>query len=77
MHDAAGLADDPARASPLMVSLVQARPPCRSSSRSSAGALADVLDRRRVLLVAQVWLFLMTVTGVLTIAGVVQPGCSS
>jgi len=39
-----------------------------------AGALADVLDRRRILLIAQVWLFLVTtLLGVLTITGVVQP----
>src|SRR5207237_8938549 len=39
-----------------------------------AGALAVVLDRRRMLLVTQVWLFLMAaLLGVLTVTGVVQP----
>ena len=39
-----------------------------------AGALADVLDRRRVLLVAQVWLLLgAALLGVLTLTGAVQP----
>ena len=39
-----------------------------------AGALADVLDRRRILLIAQVWLFVVAaLLGVLTIADVVQP----
>jgi len=61
--------------SPLMVSLVQAATTLPLFLLAlPAGALADVLDRRRVLLVAQVWLFLMTaLLGVLTIAGVVQP----
>src|SRR5437763_6443123 len=60
---------------PLMVSLVQAAttlPPFLLAL--PAGAVADVLDRRRILLVAQVWLFLVTgLLGVLTIVGVVQP----
>src|SRR3989442_3447349 len=39
-----------------------------------AGALADIFDRRRILLLAQVWWFLTTaLLGVLTITGVVQP----
>jgi MFS family permease len=61
--------------SPLMVSLVQAATTLPLFLFAlPAGALADVLDRRRILLVAQVWLFLMTaLLGVLTIAGVVQP----
>src|SRR2546426_4594605 len=61
--------------SPLMVSLVQAATTLPLFLLAlPAGALADVLDRRRILLVAQVWLFLMTaLLGVLTIAGVVQP----
>jgi MFS family permease/quinol monooxygenase YgiN len=61
--------------SPLMVSLVQAATTLPLFLLAlPAGALADVLDRRRILLVAQVWLFLMTaLLGVLTLAGVVQP----
>src|SRR5713226_2301790 len=52
--------------SPLMVSLVLLALP--------AGALADIFDRRRILLIAQVWWFLTTaLLGVLTITGVVQP----
>src|SRR3977135_4021571 len=43
--------------SPLMVSLVQAATTLPLFLLAlPAGALADVLDRRRVLLVAQVWL---------------------
>src|SRR4029077_3466433 len=39
-----------------------------------AGALADIFDRRRILLIAQVWWFLTTaLLGVLTITGVIQP----
>ena len=61
--------------SPLMVSLVQAATTLPLFLLAlPAGALADVLDRRRILLVAQVWLFLATaLLGVLTIMGVVQP----
>jgi MFS family permease len=61
--------------SPLMVSLVQAATTLPLFLLAlPAGALADVLDRRRILLVAQVWLFLVTaLLGVLTITGVVQP----
>ena len=61
--------------SPLMVSLVQAANTLPLFLLAlPAGALADVLDRRRVLLVTQVWLFLMAaLLGVLTVTGVVQP----
>jgi MFS family permease len=61
--------------SPLMVSLVQAATTFPLFLLAlPAGALADILDRRRVLLVAQIWMFLMTaLLGVLTITGVVQP----
>ena len=61
--------------SPLMVSLVQAATTLPLFLLAlPGGALADVLDRRRVLLVAQVWLFLMAaLLGVLTVTGVVQP----
>src|SRR6266705_5137977 len=47
--------------SPLMVSLVQVATTLPLFLLAlPAGALADVLDRRRILLVAQVWLFLVT-----------------
>jgi len=61
--------------SPLMVSLVQAATTLPLFLLElPAGAIADVLDRRRVLLAAQVWLFAATATlGVLTLLGVVQP----
>src|SRR5256884_4691839 len=61
--------------SPLMVSLVQVATTLPLFLLAlPAGALADALDRRRILLIAQVWLFLVTgLLGVLTIAGVVQP----
>jgi len=61
--------------SPLMVSLVQAATTLPLFLLAlPAGALADVLDRRRILLVAQVWMFLaIALLGVLTITGVVQP----
>ena len=61
--------------SPLMVSLVQAANTLPLFLLAlPAGALADVLDRRRILLVTQVWLFLMAaLLGVLTVTGVVQP----
>ena len=61
--------------SPLMVSLVQAATTLPLFLLAlPGGALADVLDRRRVLLVTQVWLFLMAaLLGVLTLTGVVQP----
>src|SRR5216117_661832 len=61
--------------SPLMVSLVQAATTLPLFLLAlPGGALADILDRRRVLLVAQVWLFLMAaLLGVLTVTGVVQP----
>src|SRR3989454_7198740 len=61
--------------SPLMVSLVQAANTLPLFLLAlPAGALADVLDRRRILLVTQVWLFLMAaLLGVLTVTGLVQP----
>src|SRR5213595_2546283 len=61
--------------SPLMVALVQAANTLPLFLLAlPAGALADVLDRRRILLVTQVWLFLMAaLLGVLTVTGVVQP----
>jgi MFS family permease len=61
--------------SPLMVSLVQAATTLPLFLLAlPAGALADIFDRRRILLIAQVWWFLMTaLLGVLTITGVIQP----
>src|SRR5229473_5658655 len=61
--------------SPLMVSLVQAATTLPLFLLAlPAGALADIFDRRRILLIAQVWWFLTTaLLGVLTITGVVQP----
>src|SRR5438270_12139796 len=61
--------------SPLMVSLVQAATTLPLFLLAlPAGALADIVDRRRILLIAQVWWFLTTaLLGVLTIAGVIQP----
>jgi MFS family permease len=61
--------------SPVMVSLVQAATTLPLFLLAlPAGALADILDRRRVLLVAQVWLFLTTaLLGVLALTGAVQP----
>src|SRR2546425_12268387 len=61
--------------SPLMVSLVQAATTLPLFLLAlPAGALADIFDRRRILLLAQVWWFLTTaLLGVLTITGVVQP----
>src|SRR3989442_5297485 len=61
--------------SPLMVSLVQVATTLPLFLLAlPAGALADVLDRRRILLIAQVWLFVVAaLLDVLTIAGVVQP----
>jgi MFS family permease len=61
--------------SPLMVSLVQVATTLPLFLLAlPAGALADVLDRRRVLLVAQVWLLLgAALLGVLTLTGAVQP----
>ena len=61
--------------SPLMVSLVQAATTLPLFLLAlPAGALADIFDRRRILLIAQVWWFLTTVLlGVLTITGVIQP----
>src|SRR3989475_2923609 len=61
--------------SPLMVSLAQVAPPLPLFMLAlPAGALSDILDRRRVLLATQVWLALMAaLLGVLTVTGVVQP----
>src|SRR5258705_13101785 len=61
--------------SPLMVSLVQAATTLPLFLLSlPAGALAEVFDPRRILLIAQVWWFLTTaLLGVLTITGVIQP----
>src|SRR2546429_4247227 len=61
--------------SPLMVSLVQAATTLPLFLLAlPGGALADILDRRRILLATQVWLFLMAaLLGVLTVTGVVQP----
>jgi len=61
--------------SPLMVSLVQVATTLPLFLLAlPAGALSDILDRRRVLLATQVWLALMaTLLGVLTVTGVVQP----
>src|SRR5437773_11979538 len=57
--------------SPLMVSLVQAATTLPLFLLElPAGAIADVLDRRRVLLAAQVWLFATTASlGGLTALG--------
>src|SRR5207247_9982332 len=61
--------------SPLMVSLVQAATTLPLFLLAlPGGALADILDRRRILLATPVWLFLMAaLLGVLTVTGVVQP----
>src|SRR5438105_15411019 len=61
--------------SPLMVSLVQAATTLPLFLLAlPAGALADIFDRRRILLIAQVWWFLTTaLLGVLTITGIIQP----
>jgi len=61
--------------SPLMVSLVQVATTLPLFLLAlPAGALSDILDRRRVLLATQVWLALMAaLLGVLTVTGVVQP----
>src|SRR5258708_1588 len=40
-----------------------------------AGALADVLDRRRLLIVTQIWMVVVSVIlGTLTYAGLIHPG---
>src|SRR5258705_2054949 len=61
--------------SPLLVSLVQAATTLPLFLLAlPAGALADIFDRRRILLIAQVWWFVTTaLLGVLTITGVIQP----
>jgi MFS family permease len=61
--------------SPLLVSLVQAATSLPLFLLAlPAGALADIVDRRRILLIAQVWWFVTTaLLGVLTITGVIQP----
>src|SRR5258706_3144001 len=76
MHDAAAAWLMPLLGpSPLMVSLVQAATTLPLFLLAlPAGALADIFDRRRILLIAQVWWFLTTaLLGVLTITGVIQP----
>src|SRR5256712_1725021 len=61
--------------SPLMVSLVQAATTLPLFLLAlPGGALADILDRRGILLATQVWLFLMAaLLGVLTVTGMIQP----
>src|SRR5437867_6657842 len=61
--------------SSILVSLVQAATTLPLFLLAlPAGALADIFDRRRILLIAQVWWFLATaLLGVLTITGVIQP----
>ncbi|OLE27196.1 MAG: MFS transporter, partial [Cyanobacteria bacterium 13_1_40CM_2_61_4] len=61
--------------SPLMVSLVQAATTLPLFLLAlPGGALADILDRRRILLATQVWLFLMAaMLGVLTVTSIIQP----
>src|SRR2546423_2350102 len=62
--------------SPLMVSLVQAATTLPLFLLAlPGGALADILDRRRILLATQVWLFLMAaMLGGLTVTGMIHPG---
>uniref|UniRef100_E6QRV7 Putative MFS transporter n=1 Tax=mine drainage metagenome TaxID=410659 RepID=E6QRV7_9ZZZZ len=57
--------------SPLMVALVQAATTTPVFLLAlPAGALADIVDRRRYLIVSQVWMMIVaTVLGVLTLAG--------
>lgn len=57
--------------SPLMVALVQAATSAPVFLLAlPAGALADIVDRRRYLITSQVWMLLMAATlGVLTLAG--------
>src|SRR5256885_13112006 len=61
--------------SPLLVSLVQVATTLPLFLLAlPAGALADILDRRRILLATQLWQFLTTAfLGVLTVTGLVQP----
>src|SRR5256886_11157850 len=61
--------------SPLMVSLVQAATTLPLFLLAlPGGGVADILDRRRILLATQVWLFLMAaMVGVLTVTGMIQP----
>ena len=61
--------------SPLMVSLVQVATTLPLFLLAlPAGALSDILDRRRVLLATQLWIALgAALLGVLTVTGVVQP----
>lgn len=57
--------------SPLMVALVQAATSAPTFLLAlPAGALADIVDRRRYLIVTQVWMMgVAAVLGVLTLAG--------
>ena len=72
MHDVgAGWLMTSLAPSPLMVALVQAATTAPVFLLAlPAGALADIVDRRRYLIAAQVWMLLMASTlGVLTLAG--------
>src|SRR5437867_2879711 len=73
VHDvAAGWLMTSLSPSPFMVSLVQAATSLPVFLLSiPSGALADVVDRRRVLLVAQMWMMVAALTmGILTATGV-------
>src|SRR5947209_9729621 len=63
-------------ASAFIVALVQsaaALPICLLSL--PAGALADVLDRRRLLVATQIWMLIASgILGILTMSRVVEPG---
>lgn len=60
---------------PLMVALVQAAATAPVFLLAlPAGALADIVDRRRYLIVSQVWMLVMaTLLGAFTLAGVTDP----
>ena len=76
MHEAAGAwLMTTLSASPLLVALMQTAASLPFFLLAfPAGALADVLDRRRVLLISQCWMLAAAAAlGVLTIAGVVTP----
>jgi MFS family permease/quinol monooxygenase YgiN len=62
--------------SPLMVALVQAATTAPVFLLAlPAGALADIVDRRRYLIASQVWMMLVAATlGVLTLSGVTTAG---
>jgi MFS family permease len=73
MHDVgAGWLMTSLAPSPVMVSLVQAATTLPAMLLSlPGGALADILDRRRLLIGAQLWMLLMAgLLGVLTVAGI-------